>query len=316
MADQSPPIVEVQHLTFEYPGVCALDNVSLQVRRGDIAALVGPNGAGKTTLLRCLAALDTPVSGTITIDGLDVLSEPRACHRIMGYVSDAIGIYPQLTVRQSLHYVARANGLRMESVEGAVRTAAKRLQIDDRLEQRASTLSRGLSQRLAIAQAIVHEPKLLLLDEPASGLDPEARRHLSQLFLDLRGQGMTLIVSSHILAELEEYATSMIVVRHGKILDHQLLGRQAAETVAMTIALSAPVEQLQAVLEAQPGVADVRVDGAVASFRFLADKGAQQQLLHTLVHRYLPVCAFGEERHNLQDTYLLSIAQTKKGASL
>lgn len=301
-------MIEVDDLVFEYPGVRALDHVSIRVGRGEIAALVGPNGAGKTTLLRCLAALDRPLSGSIRIDDLDVLEQPRACHRRLGYLADFYGLYDELTVRQSLTYVARANGLADTAVGAAVGRAAERLHVAARLGDAVGTLSRGLRQRVAIAQALVHQPQVLLLDEPASGLDPEARHDLAQLFVQLQGEGMTLVVSSHILAELQEYATTMLILRDGRMVEHQELAAKAASAV-MRIALSQPWPDLAQVLAARPEVSQVAVDDDGATFRCEGDAETQRQLLAALVAQGVPLRAFGEERHNLQDAYLASVGR-------
>lgn len=306
----TPAMIAVRHLSFDYPGVSALDDVSFEIPPGEVAALVGPNGAGKTTLLRCLAAIDQPITGEIRIDGLDVLARPRECHRRLGFVADFFGLFPELTVAQSLHYLARAHGLAPEAVAPAVRTAARRLQIDDRLDQKAKTLSRGLAQRLAIAQAIVHQPKVLLLDEPAAGLDPEARSRLSELILALQADGMTLIVSSHILAELEEYATSMLIVRGGKLIEQQSLGRSDAQLALLGLRVSEPVADLPERMAALPGVSQVMGDERAVVFQFAADKAAQATLLKTLIGQDVPVCAFGEERTNLQEVYLESLGKS------
>jgi len=195
-------MIEIRELVFEYPGHRALAGVSLTIVKGSITALVGPNGAGKTTLLRCMAALETPYSGHVTIDGLDTREAPRAIHAGLGYLPDFFGLYDALSVRRCLHYAARAHGIAPEAAAAAAEAAAVRVGLADRMEQAAGQLSRGLRQRLAIAQAIVHRPKVLLLDEPAAGLDPKARRDLSRLLLVLRDGGMTLVVSSHILGRL------------------------------------------------------------------------------------------------------------------
>src|SRR6185369_9813264 len=165
----------VDGLCFDYPGVRALDGVGFELERGTVTALVGPNGAGKTTLLRCLAALETPLAGRIEVAGVDVLESPREAHRRLGYLSDFFGVYDALTVEQCLVHAAAAQGVEQAAVAAAVRRTAERLGLDDRLRTVAGTLSRGLRQRLAIGQALVHAPALLLLDEPAAGLDPEAR---------------------------------------------------------------------------------------------------------------------------------------------
>ncbi len=213
-------MISVQNLTFDYPGKRALQHVSFSIEPGSITALVGPNGAGKSTLMRCLAALETPSAGSIHIDSLDVLENPREAHALMGYLPDFFGLYDDLSVEQCLRYHAMVQKISKQEQQAAVERVAIRMQIQDLLFQEAKTLSRGQRQRLAIAQAIIHHPKVLILDEPASGLDPEARFHLSQLLVLLSKEGITMLVSSHILSELEDYCTHMLVLRDGRIVKH------------------------------------------------------------------------------------------------
>lgn len=208
-------MISVQNVIFDYPGKRALHNVSFALPPQTITALLGPNGAGKSTLLRCLASLDTPIQGNITIDNMDVIEYPREIHAKMGYLPDFYGLYEDLTVEQCLLYHALAQNIPNTECTQRIATIAERLGIMQQLSQPVVTLSRGQKQRLAIAQAIIHHPKVLLLDEPASGLDPEARNHLSQLLNYLCGEGMTIIVSSHIIAELQDYCTHMLILRDG-----------------------------------------------------------------------------------------------------
>src|ERR1044072_7586986 len=149
-------MIDVRDLVFDYPGHRALAGVSLTVAGHSITALVGPNGAGKTTLLRCMAALETPYSGSVAIDGLDTRQAPRAIHARLGYLPDFFGLYDALTVRRCLHYAARTHGIGTSDAPGAPDKATGRVGLSDRMEQPAGALSRGLRQRLAIAQAIVH----------------------------------------------------------------------------------------------------------------------------------------------------------------
>lgn len=309
-------MIEVNQLIFDYPGTRALENVSFKIAPRSVTALVGPNGAGKTTLLRSLAALDEPIFGTIRIDGIDVLADPRECHRRVGYLSDFFGLYEELTVRQCLSHAACANGIPKKDLAQAVVRSAERLGIGDRLADNAGALSRGLRQRLAIAQAIVHEPKVLLLDEPASGLDPEARHALAALFLDLRDSGMTLFVSSHILAELEEYSDAMIILRKGRIVSHEAVRSVPAARLTLSLGLVSPQEDLEKILAEIKGVEDVRSDGASASFTFSSDPDAQHALLKELLDLRLPVCAFGEERHSMQKSYMASVGHARGGERL
>ncbi len=303
-------MIKVENLCFEYPGVRALDDVSFTVEKGSVVALVGPNGAGKTTLLHCLAALDQPLSGVIYLDGDDITQYPRMTHRKTGYLPDFFGLYEDLTVERCLRYHACAHGIEADKVEHAVQQAAERLDISDRMQVRAKELSRGLRQRLAIAQAIVHEPPLLLLDEPASGLDPEARHSLATLFLGLRDLGLTLIVSSHILTELEAYSTHMLVMRQGKIISQDVIHGHESSVAScqLRLKLASDFPELDSVLKNIDGISAVQIDDQAdvwqASFSFSCDKTLQHNLLKQLIESHVPIASFAEEKRDMHAAYL------------
>jgi ABC-2 type transport system ATP-binding protein len=300
-------MINVDKLIFEYPNLRALDEVSFHIPQGSITALVGPNGAGKTTLLRCMAALEQPVSGDIRIDNIDVQEHPRECHRIIGYLSDFFGLYDRLTVRQCLHYVARAQGIAEDECAAAIDRVTKGLYIYERLDVLAGTLSRGLRQRVAIAQAIIHSPRVVLLDEPASGLDPEARHELAELFLELQKQGMTLLVSSHILAELEAYSTDMLVLREGRIIE-QVAIKAVTHAQDFKLSLASPVENLAAILQQIESLKIIKLEqNQTALLRVQGDNQQHHDLLKNLLAQNLPVCEFAKMTSNLQDAYLETI---------
>ncbi|MFV2056781.1 MAG: ABC transporter ATP-binding protein [Thiohalomonadales bacterium] len=305
-------MIEIKQLSFEYPGKLALNNVSLTIPQGNITALVGPNGAGKTTLMRCIAALDAPLSGSVHICGVDVSNNPRRVHLLIGYLSDFYGLYADLTVKQSLQYAAMAHSIPAAQLEQAVNYAAQRLQIVDRLSDKVATLSRGLSQRLAIAQAIVHEPKLLILDEPAAGLDPEARHALSELFITLKQQGMTLLVSSHILAELEEYSTSMIILRDGEVIENHKLSPSSTDLINLCIATLEASSELAPILNKQESLEILELKENRCIIRIENNKVKMQQLLKLLLQNKVTIYEFGPEKVNLQDAYLETVTQQKK----
>ncbi len=308
-------MIEVQDLSYEYPTTRALTGINLSVEAGAIAALVGPNGAGKTTLLRCLAALERPFSGRVRIDGLDTQQHPRQVHERIGYLPDFFGLYDDLTVRQSLIFAARAHGIGSADAETAARVAAERTDLTDRMDQAAGALSRGLRQRLAIGQAIVHEPRVLLLDEPASGLDPEARRSLSRLFLALRDLGITQIVSSHILAELEDYCTHMIIMDRGRIVGSQSVAATEDGRKALRIDLAQPDLRLGGVLSAMAGLEVLRVDDASAVVALGADGPNRSALLRALLDAGLEVAGMQDVRQRLEDAYFRDLSAAKGGAA-
>jgi ABC-2 type transport system ATP-binding protein len=299
-------MIQVEHLIFDYPGHRALDDVSFTIAPQTITALVGPNGAGKTTLLRCLVALDRPGAGRVLLEELDVHEAPREAHKRMAFLPDFFGVYDDLTVRQCLGYRARAHDVPRERRRAAVERAAERLGVADRLKDYAGTLSRGLKQRLAIAQAIIHEPRVALLDEPAAGLDPEARYSLAAVFRELRADGMTLIVSSHILAELEDYSTHLLAIRDGRIVDLRALQQieTGEATVSMQLLLVIPDQRIAAILANIAGVSDVNVDTQIVRFNLAGGARVQHALLKRLIDEGLPIAEFGPVQTSLQDSYL------------
>ena len=299
------PLIEVRDLTFEYPGKKALDRVSFAIEPGSVTALVGPNGAGKTTLMNCLAALSRPVSGHIRLDEVSVLDNPRECHRLIGYLPDSYGLYDDLTVRQCLNYMALAQGIALETVDQALQLTAKRVHLLDRLESKAGVLSRGLRQRLAIGQAIIHDPKIILLDEPASGLDPKARHQLSELLLELRDEGKTLMVSSHILTELEDYSTHMMVIHDGKLEEHTAIRASETQNLrTLFLTLSRPAEGLEKALIQMERISQIQANSTAIEFVFEGTDEDQHQLLKQLLSDSWPVCGLVVKEKNLQETYL------------
>ncbi len=222
-------ILKVKNLNFEYANAHILHDINFEIESGGIIALVGPNGAGKTTLLRSIIGLETILSGQIILDGIDVFEDPRKAHSITGYLSDFFGLYDNLTVKQSLTHMAWSHKVPDNLVNDKVNEIAEIVGVTKYLDQKSEVLSRGYRQRLGIGLAIIGNPKFLVLDEPASGMDPESRHALSKLILNLHAQGMTIIVSSHILAELEDYCTDMIVIRDGKIVKQVSLNDNQTE---------------------------------------------------------------------------------------
>ncbi len=304
-------MIDVQSLTYDYPGLRALDGVVFRIERASITALVGPNGAGKSTLLRCISALDEPHEGRVLIDGRDVHDDPRASHRLLGYLPDTFGLYGGLTVMQCLRHRAGTHGIRGPAQAEAARRAASLMEIEDKLAAQAEELSRGQRQRVAIAEAIIHDPRVLLLDEPASGLDPEARAGLSAVLRNLAAGGVTILVSSHILAELEDYSTHLLALEGGRVAAHRPIHAAAAgEDVTVQIALAVADDRLPAVLQTA-GADLIDASSQAARLRLAADPAIHAALLRRLLDAGMPVSHFAVEQADLQRLYLEVLRDTR-----
>lgn len=312
-------MLHVDNLIFDYPGHRALNDVSFSLEKGTITALVGPNGAGKSTLMRLCAALDQPFAGTVQLDGLDIHANPRQAHRQMGFLPDFFGLYDEMTVQQGLMYRAASQGVPPGRQRMVAESAAERLEIADRLAQKAGALSRGLRQRLAIAQSILHAPTFLMLDEPASGLDPSARIGLSAVLRNLARDGMTILVSSHILAELEDYSTHILMLRQGRVVDHAplvVMGTVTERRIEIRLDFAHPVSELRKRLMAIDDfeVLSCGIDDAIVIAD--PDPSARATMLAKVIAAGLPLASFAPERRSLQDIYLARMKADAERPSL
>lgn len=297
-------MIEIKDLYYEYPGVKALNNVSLQIPKGTITALVGPNGSGKTTLLECLAGLKRSFRGEIKISGIDLQENPREAHKLIGHLPDVFGLYENLTVEQCLRYQGMAHKLDAQLINSRVKEVMGFVDLEFKANAIARTLSRGMRQRLAIGQTLMHMPDWLILDEPASGLDPEARVALSGLFLTLQKRGITIIVSSHILAELDQYANNLLVIRKGKIVESKALTQKEDNSGILTIKLSAPNSMLASHFQHTLNL-NVKMVNDLHYELVTADNAEERQaLLSQLITMQVPVADFYFRKTTLVEQYL------------
>ena len=217
-AHQSQPAVEAKQLTKRYGTLVAVDSLDLVVPRGSIFGLIGPYGAGKSTTFAMIASLLRSTSGELSVMGADPVKKPRTVRRRMGYMPDNLGVYDNLRVDEYLEFFASSYGIPRSEWSGLVDGLLELVDLGVKRTAMVNSLSRGMKQRLSLARALVHDPELLILDEPASGLDPRARVELRELLLTLNGLGKTIIISSHILAELEEMCSDVAIMEAGKLL--------------------------------------------------------------------------------------------------
>lgn len=224
-----PPAIRAQHLWHRYGSLDVLRDVSFEVAPGEIFGFIGPNGAGKTTTIRIMATLLEPTAGRVEIDGIDVTVDPDRVRRIIGYMPDHAGVYERITVREFLEFFADAYRVPELGIVDAVIELTELTKLEDRL---VVTLSKGMKQRLQIARILLHDPKVLVLDEPASDLDPRARIEVRDLLLELRDLGKTIFLSSHILTELSDVCTSVGILEHGSLVVAGPIGEIAGRIAA------------------------------------------------------------------------------------
>jgi ABC-2 type transport system ATP-binding protein len=278
------PAVVIQGLTKRYGAVLAVRDLDLQIARGSVYGLIGPNGAGKTTTFAVLASLLEPTSGSVRLLGIDPSRDPRAVRRIMGY--DVLGVYDDLRVDEYLDFFAASYRIPKAQRAAVIEGLLELVDLGDKREAAVNSLSRGMKQRLSLARALVHDPEVLILDEPASGLDPRARVELRNLLVELKDMGKTIIVSSHILAELEEMCSEIGIMEAGQLL------------------ASGPPRIIRDQLGGLRTLEVRFADGTQERFE-VADEAAQIALLRRLVaDEQREVLEFTEHGEGLEDLFL------------
>jgi ABC-2 type transport system ATP-binding protein len=250
-------VIVVDNLTKRFGRHVAVDALSFTVQPGEVLGFLGPNGAGKTTTMRMVTGYSPPTAGRITIDGLDLLRHPIAIKRRIGYLPENPPLYPELSVRRYLEFVADIKDVPREKRAGQIAQALTRANLDEVAHKRIGTLSKGFRQRVGLAQAIVHEPPVLILDEPTSSLDPKQRVEVRDLIAALRGRH-TVLISTHILPEVSQIADRVVIINRGKVMAVDTpanLGRlmRGGELVVVDVAGATPAE-VQALLAQVTGV--------------------------------------------------------------
>ncbi|MBI2441499.1 MAG: ABC transporter ATP-binding protein [Lentisphaerae bacterium] len=231
------PIIQIANLTVKYDALVAVNDISLQVPEGAIFGLVGPNGAGKTTTLKVLAGLILPDSGTVTVDGFDLLKERRRARMRIGYMADFFGVYDYLSVAEYLEFFGGMYGLEHPRLRERIDAMLETVNLVQKHDALVKTLSRGMKQRLYCARALVHAPRLLILDEPASGMDPRGRTELIATLKAVNQQGTTIIISSHILDELQNLCTEVGVMETGRLVGTRDLRADSGQPVVRRVIL-------------------------------------------------------------------------------
>jgi ABC-2 type transport system ATP-binding protein len=304
-------IVKTEGLVKRYGGTLAVAGVDLTVGQGEIFGLVGPNGAGKTTILRILATLLEPSAGTAEIAGMSVTRNPDQVRRVLGFMPDVFGVYDDMKVWEYLDFFARCYGIAPAARRRVIADLLELVDLADKRDNYVQTLSRGMQQRLCLAHALVHDPQVLLLDEPASGLDPRARVELRELLRELRSMGKTILISSHILPELEELCTGVAIIDRGQVLAQGRVAeieKRLRFGAVLRVRLLLEGEALEAARDGfatDPDVASaVLLDDGTIELGFRGDDEATARLLASSVAAGLPIVSFSRAASDLEELFL------------
>ena len=299
-------------LTRYYGSFLALDHLSLTIHDGELHGFVGPNGAGKTTTMRILATLLKPTEGTATLDGVDVVGRPREIRRLMGYMPDFFGVYDRLKTWEYLDFYARCYGFGPRERAHMTDSLLELVNLTDKRDSYVDVLSRGMKQRLCLARALIHDPRLLILDEPASGMDPRARAEMKGILRTLKDMGKTVLISSHILPELSEMCDSLTIIDHGRLVfsgSVEELGRHMSGNAPIQVRLAAgaeagAVEAAVMLIRQYPGVTGVgREEGNVLTVDFDGGEDATADLLRQLAAG-APLVDFHRPPLNLEKVFM------------
>jgi ABC-2 type transport system ATP-binding protein len=304
-------VIEVQHLTKRYGRVTAVDDVSFRVERGEILGFLGPNGAGKTTTMRILTGYMPASEGRASVAGFDVFEQPLEAKRRTGYLPETPPLYPDMTVREYLNFVARIKGLSSAERQNRVETSMRRTHVDDMAERHCGKLSKGYRQRVGLAQSLLHNPDVLILDEPTAGLDPKQIIETRDLIRSLAGDH-TIILSTHILPEVSQTCQRVVIINKGRVVavdtpDNLTARLQGAET--MYVQVDAPGQDVPDALGRIPGItrvaaADQRPDSGAFEVESERGRDVRREIAREIVTRGWGLLELRPMRMSLEEIFL------------
>ena len=302
-------MIEVIHFTKRYGDFVAVDDLSFTIGKGEIFGFIGPNGAGKSTTIRFLATLLRPTAGDGRVDGHSVVTEPMAVRRVIGFMPDDFGVYDGMKVWEFLDFFAVAYEIPRSHRKQIIGQVLELLDLTHKRDDYVNGLSKGMKQRLCLAKTLVHDPPVLILDEPASGLDPRARLEMKALLTELKGMGKTILVSSHILSELADFCTSIGIIERGKLLAagsiQEIQRHLRAHRVLKVRVLDPSTDRAASILRDDRGVRSVESFDHTVTCEFEGQEEDLARLLGRLVHQGVAVHSFSEEPLSLEEVFMM-----------
>jgi ABC-2 type transport system ATP-binding protein len=300
-------IVETRALTKRYNSFTALKDLNLTIEAGDVFGFIGPNGAGKTTTIRILSTLLAPTAGQAFIDGIDVTKRPYEIKKILGYMPDSFGVYDGMRLREYLDFFGAAYKIPSKKRKTIIDDVLALTDLNSKADDFVSAFSRGMKQRCCLAKTLLHDPKVLLLDEPASGLDPRARIEMRELLKTLQGMGKTILISSHILSELGDMCNKIGIIEHGVLLtagDFREILNTLQQEREVRIEVLEGEDAAMRILEATPGVTNLERSGSEFNFVSQLDRVALAGLNTALVTGGVKVLSVSQDEGTLEDVFL------------
>jgi ABC-2 type transport system ATP-binding protein len=306
-------IIEIQGLTKKYNGLTAVNDLNLTINEGEVFGFIGPNGAGKTTTMRILTSLLQPTAGKAWVAGHSVTDDPRAVRRAIGYMPDFFGVYDDMKVWEYLDFFAACYDIPVRSRAGMIDDLLTLVDLGHKKEEFVESLSRGMKQRLCLARTLAHDPQVLILDEPASGLDPRARIEIRELLRELKNMGKTIFFSSHILSEVADVCTSIGIIEAGSLVaygDMAEMKKQLRAHRLIQVQVASDITALQEFLLRADSVTSI-TDGREADmpanavrFDFSGDDETLSRLLAEMIAAGIAVYSFSEETGDLEDVFM------------
>jgi len=302
-------MIEIRDLTKRYGSFTALDQLNLSLEEGVVFGFVGANGAGKSTTFSILATLLSPTSGDALINGKSVIKEPKEVRKQIGYMPDFFGVYDQLKVDEYLDFYGASYGIGAADRKVLIPQLLELVNLTHKRYDYVDLLSRGMKQRLCLARALIHDPKVLILDEPASGLDPRARVEMRDILRNLKTMGKTILISSHILPELAEMCDEIGVIDNGKLIAHGNVASIQAQLQGekrIVIKVTDQLNEVRAFLEEDPLISsiDLMDNRLEIAFNYRGTNADQVALLKKAILANLPIYALSEEEKDLEDVFM------------